>query len=266
MYVFREITGGIRTEWEGIEDRRVFYGMLLWPVMAAFLSLWIDASMFEVTTLFFLPPALYFIYSLENGRHLLLFGLVMTLVFLPLDYLAHATGLWIVATELPRVYGAAALESGWWGLLFVIYVIGFHERFLDDGEFDYFKKKFSAFEAVAFLSLVLIVFGIEFPSTFRFPLLYLMFIGPLVIAPVVYGIYEAGVTSLGITTVYFTYANFIHEIAALEVGAWNFPMTRTSAVATLEILGHSLPVEEFLVYMVLTAPAVVCYHHLLSRR
>ncbi len=264
--MFREVTHEVRGEWEGIEDRREFLSVVLWPVLAAISSLWIGASMFEVTTLFFLPPALYFIYSLENGRHLLLFALVMTLVFLPLDYLAHATGLWVVVTEFPRVYGAAALESGWWGVLFVIYVIGFHERFLDDGEFDYFGRKFSAFEAIAFLSMVFILLGIEFPSSFRFPLLYLLFMGPLVVAPVVYGIYEAGITSLGITTVYFTYTNFVHEITALEAGAWNFPLTRTSVAGTVEVLGHALPVEEFLIYMVFTAPAIVCYHHLLARR
>ncbi|MDY6771089.1 MAG: hypothetical protein SV186_03975 [Candidatus Nanohaloarchaea archaeon] len=254
----------LREEYHAIERKRVLAAMLVWPVVAAVLALTVGRSMLGVTAFFFLPPALYFIYTLDNGWHLLVFTVVMTLVFFPLDYLAHATGLWNVKTAFPRVLSGAAFESFLWGLFIVPYVVGFHESFFDDQQFDYFTWEFDVFEGLAVIGLLAVIIGVGLPGTLTLPLVYLLLISPLVVLPLIYGVMH-GVRRLELTTLYFFYVNLLHELTALQIGAWTFPLEQTSSILSLHILGHTIPIEEFVVYMLLLAPSIVCYHHILAK-
>lgn len=246
------------------EYRKEIIALWAWPILAYFLTLYTDSGMLGVTILFFLPPAFYLFHKIGNKKHIGILTIVMSLAIFPVDYIAHASGLWNVNTLFPRVFEVAVLEDLLWEMLVVPYIIGFHERYFDDNDFKYFNKKFELFEGVALLSLIVIVTGASLPSTLNFPLAYALVLGPIALVPLIYGVKEK-ITSLGYVTVYFGFVHLLHELAAIQVDAWHFPLTNTSAIATISIFGHTLPLEEFLIYVIMMSPALVCYHHILSK-
>lgn len=163
-----------------------------------------------------------------------------------------------------RLFGITVFEILFWFFSYVYYIIIFYECFLDRSTnlkrtsrllrypfylfaliFLFFLAKWMATGSFFTLPYFYLIVGIMFAI---FPILYTLFLYPKL------------VTKIAWVTLYFGVISFAWEIVAVHLSQWTFP--GDSFVGWLTFGNISFPFEEFLVWIVLGAPALVCWYEI----
>lgn len=129
------------------------------------------------------------------------------------------------------------------------------------GENDRVPKKALFAIAPGILALVVIVFGHVYdPAFWSFPYAYLV-LGLFTLPPFIILLvrrYRLVLKFLK-AALYFVPLYLAYELTALPLGQWDFP---GQYIGTVTILNTTLPLEEFLVWILLSSTIVLAYYEL----
>lgn len=242
------------------------YLMLVWPLFAAWLSLCVGANLLLSIIFFFVIPSV--ILSCLKP-HLVKKLLIFSFVFgIPLaivsDYCMQITGGWYAGTIFPwRVFGQGVIENLFWTPAAIYFVTIFYEVFFENeirrkAYFPQFKYFFT------FWLFVLISFFMLFylnPNALIIHYFYLKIGLVLSLVPVLFMIirYPKLIPKFFFVNLYFLYLFLVHELTALKLNQWSFP-NKAEVIASISLLNFSLPLEEFLYFVVLGALAILSFY------
>lgn len=248
-------------------NRRTTIFFILWPILAAFISLIINAKLYTSMALFFVLPGLFLSYLKPSLiRKISFFSLIAAVALGSLfDYIMEVTGGWAIGrSEFPNVWflNYISLIQIIWLFLYVYMVIFFYEIYFDK------EKKTALYPKMKpFILLMGGVFGFVVLSHFFAPsLLYInlfylkagvvLFLLPAVAIllkfPRLYG------KSLKVAS-YFFYSTFIYEMTALELNHWTYP-DATQFAGFIHIYQYSFPIEELFFWIMIGGLAIITWY------
>ena len=220
--------------------------IILSPLTAAVLSIFLHANFFVSLILFFGIPSAYL--AFKQPKYIvkaILFSLSSILVFIPIDYIAHFNKTWFIPSVLSyRLFNYVSLEGILWTIMHVFFVIMFYEYFLDKhiiNKWWYKRTKYLFLMLFSILAIFLAIFLFS-KEYLRVPYWYIMFGSVFVIIPVVLQAFRFPRVTLKIFKVlpYFFLVNFIYEITALKLGQWSFP--GTEYIGWVSFFWNTIPV------------------------
>lgn len=239
--------------------------LVLFPLLAALISLIIKANFLVSTLLFFGLPALWLSYRTPQMiKRTALFSLIFSLPFtILIDYIAILDKSWFVPlTVFPfRLLGVIPLEDFIWGFLLIYAVIIFYEYFLDKGKHNLIDQR------MKYLILPLVVLLITFfvlvftkPEFLMLKYAYLWLGVALIFLPAVtfLSFFPKLLSKYVKTGIYFFILAFLFELTGLQLGQWEFPGTHF--IGWVEMFGFHFPFEEFFFWMILAATAILSYY------
>ena len=238
--------------------------IILWPFLAAIISLLLNVTLLLSIAIFYVVPA--FFISLKGKKHVkktAIFALVIVPAVVVMDAIGHIAKSWFVPTIFPfRIFGSA-LEVAIWGFFTVYFIVIFYEFFLDH---HITKKlytprlKYLLISILVILSLFIFLF-INSPVLLEIPYFYLI-LGIIIVAvPAILGLFTTKrlLTKFFITAAYFFYFHLIYEIVALKLGWWLF-LTEGQFVGWVSLLGVNFPFEELFIFVMLGALSTIAYY------
>lgn len=246
----------------------IFY--ISWPVLSVIVAHLFKINYLSLILLSFGVPSAVLFRKLNERKHFLYFTVIFSVALSPLlDYLAHASDLWLIQTSLPRILRYARIESLLWGFFITFYTVGFYERYFRTDNHNGFGNSFYILHLLAAASIILIPLESILPKTLYLPHLYtigMIFIFLLPLADFLH-INKANHKGLWLSSLYFYYVNAMHEIAALLNNVWKFPLGQNTAViGSFQFLNYNIPFEEVTLYFFFLAPSLIAYYELLSKR
>jgi len=240
--------------------------LILLPILAALISLAIEANLITSILLFLGVPSLFLSYKKKEvvGRVALFSSFSIPLAIIA-DYLVVSDQLWFVPkTVFPfRILGITPLENIIFLFLMVFFVTMFYENFFDK------KIKHSLIDKrMKFLVVTLLILSVLF-----FTLLYIrpelllisyayFWIGLVIILiPIVLFLYHfpSFLLSYIKTTAYFFGLFFVFELVGLKLNQWTFP--GTNFIGWVEIFGFRFPLEEVIFWFGLLAAVILSYYY-----
>ena len=240
--------------------------LLLYPLIAGFLSLQFDLNLLWSVALFLFAPSLHLSFLLKKAiKKTALFSLstiVPAMIFV--DYISHITKQWsIPKTMFPfRILGVVSLEGVIWAFLLGYFIVMFYEYFFDvqnDRKLWHRKMIYitGLFVSLLVVTLILIVLA---PSLLEIPFFYFWWGTIIILIPTIIEMFRRPnlFGKFFLTGVYFFYLTFVYEIAALKLGWWSFP--GTDFIGWVSVLGVRFPLEEFFFWLILTAMAILSYY------
>lgn len=179
-----------------------------------------------------------------------------------IDYIAHVSGSWIESSNLGiRIMNSYPIESFFWGISYVYFIISFYEYFFDK---DKDKKTFSfnTKYLVSIVSFVCFLFGLIFfinkdllvIKYFYTFLILILFITPgaLILK------YKPKLLNKSLKQgAYFFLITIIYELSAIYAGHWHFK--GEYYIGFVEIFNLRFPFEELL-WLIFAVPAVVLWY------
>lgn len=109
------------------------------------------------------------------------------------------------------------------------------------------------------LCATLIAFVIVNGGTFSVPYYYLIVGLLLIVLPVIVLFrYPYLLQRLLEINIFFFFVFLLHELAALQLGIWDFPANKFIGMVT--IIGYTFPFEEFMFFICLSAPTIVAFY------
>ena len=182
-----------------------------------------------------------------------------------IDYPAYIDGSWFVPNSVYRILGnSTPIEDLLWAFLWVYFAIMFWEHFLDtSGAHKHFSKNLKYF---LILGIVLLFgfFSAYFlkPEILNEPYFYLKFGLVLFALPIAGTLFRfhkliPKVLAIGI---YFFFVSFLAELVGLKGSHWYF--NGENFIATFNLLGHKLPLEEIVFWWSLGVPGIICWYEL----
>lgn len=239
---------------------------VLYPFLASFLSFYLNLNTFESILVFLLIPSLHLSFLLRHSivKSATFSLLVSTFLFIPIDYVAHATKQWLVPdTIFPfRLFFFVPIEDILWAFLLGYFIIMFYEYFLDghrDRKMWRPRMKYlGAVFVLVFLIFLLLFFTL--PHLLQIPFFYLWMGIIVVLIPVIVELFRRPLLSgkLCLAGAYFFVLSLIYEITALKLGWWSFPSSQF--IGWIEVLDVRFPFEEFFFWLMLTAIAALAYY------
>ena len=242
--------------------------ILLWPIIAAALSLLIKANYFVSTLLFFGVPSVYLsIINKKYVKKLAIFSLGLGVLFtIVADYIAVVSGGWFIPHSIfdpLRLFGLLPLEDYLWISLYFYLITMFYETFLEEKctpQLYHPALKYLVMIIIAMVGLFAIFYLFQ-PDILKMSYAYIKIGIVFVLLPIIlvlckfpklYGkFFKAGA--------YFFFLTFLYEITALQLGQWTFP-GENQFIGYINILGISFPFEEFFFWIMLGAMAILSYY------
>src|SRR3989344_735451 len=123
--------------------------LIIFPLIAAFLTFYLRLNYVNATLLFFGVPSVYL--SIKNPARIKRSLIFTTLLFVffsfVIDYPAYIDGSWFVPNSVYRILGnSTPIEDLLWAFLWVYFAIMFWEHFLDtSGAHKHFSKNLKYF-------------------------------------------------------------------------------------------------------------------------
>ncbi|MEK6953326.1 MAG: hypothetical protein AABX29_10035 [Nanoarchaeota archaeon] len=240
--------------------------LLLYPIIASLISLYLKTDFFISILLFFGVPSLFLsIKAKEHVKKTLLFSLMMGIpLSIIIDYIAHFNGTWWVPSPFFnfRILDLVPLEDLLWGVLYLYFIIMFYECFIDK----HVTKKLYTKHTRTIVLILLVIVGLFFfiliqnPVYLRIPYFYLISGIVIGIIPILAVLFKFPIlfTKLLKTTSYFFFFTFMYEITALKLGWWEF--RGEEFIGWVEISGVKFPFEELFFWMILGAMGVLSYY------
>lgn len=239
--------------------------MILFPIVAAVLTLVFQTNFLTSTLLFFGIPSAYL--SFRNPG-VVLRNLVAVTFSIPLGFVADYLGVldksWYVPTTVFnfRILDVVPLEDLIWGYLWIFFAIMFYEHFLDFGKRgDRISKDIKYLVVFALvLSTVFSLLLLVRPGLLRIEHFYLkggvvLFLLPLITFLAFFPKFLTKYIKVGI---YFFGLSLLFELVALHTHQWEFPGQHF--IGFVDLLGLSFPFEEFLFWFVLGVSSVLSYY------
>ncbi len=239
--------------------------ILLWPIIAAILSMIFKVKFFFGIFLFLIIPSIYL--SLKQKKYVAktaLFSAAGLFVFIAIDYIAVTMSQWYFPHSiLPyRLFGKVALEGVLWMFAWVYFIIMYYEYFLEKKcaprlYYPAFKFMFIGFLAI--LATFLIVKQIN-ESFLHIPYFYLVFGIFLGLIPLVCVLlrFPNLFTDFAKAAVYFAFFGLVWELTGVPLGHWSFPGTQF--IGWVKLFGVRFPFEELFVWILLGAMAVLSWY------
>ena len=240
--------------------------VLLIVVAAAWLTVQFNWKGFYSIVAYFIVPAVYLCFREEKNYKKILAG---TFIFgglggLPFDLLAQVNNIWTTSYSRfvfpQKIYGPTSIDYATFYFAFVFFITVFYEHFLDDEKKKTISKNLPyalAFFIFAFaLISVIYVFN---PRLLIMPYEYLI-LGFVATVPISgYMLWRKPrlapkMIKVGIFSFFVT---LTAEITAMMTGQWEWP---GQYIATISTFGLVFPVEEFIFWIFLGAPAIVAYY------
>ena len=240
--------------------------IILFPIVAAVLTLVFKTNFLVSTLLFFGLPSLYLSFRKPG---IIFKSLIFTALFsIPLaiviDYLALMDKSWFVPTTVFnfRFLGIIPIEDFIWGFLCVFFAIMFYEYFLDFGKKEDRLAKNIKYLTIILLSLLILFFLFLFVSPGLLHIKYFYLKGGLILAllPLItfLSFFPRLWTKYVKIGVYFFGLSLLFELVGLHTNQWTFPSH--NFIGFVEIFGLKIPFEEFLFFIVLGVPWMLSYY------
>jgi len=239
--------------------------VILFPVLAAIITITIRTDLLISTMLFFGLPVVFLAVRRpsvfeDSAAFAFIVSVPLSLFF---DTLAAINGSWIVPmTVYPvRLFGVATIEIYLFGLLWVLYATLFYKYFLDGSNMMDIMSSRAIYLALFSFSLPVYVvagFSLDY-NLLHIPYFYAVSGITFVIAPlIVFLTFHPNFwRKFIIAGSYFFYILTLFEIGALTAGQWTFPGAQF--VGTLQLFGFRIPIEELIVWMLLATPSILAY-------
>jgi hypothetical protein len=239
----------------------IFFFIL--PILASLISIIFKTSFFISVLLFFGGQAIYF--SLKNKRKALkaiIFCLFATPLIFIIDYFASWDNSWIIPTVFSfKILGTNSLEGFIWSWFYIYTIIMFYEHFLEKTKDVLIHPRMKY--ALIFISSIVGVFVIG--RIFLQNMIstrYFYFIGALIgwLFPTFMMLirHPTLIRKYLITGSYFLYLSILEEIVGQTLNHWYFP--GTNFIGWINFFSHKIPLEEFVVFIILGAMGVLSYY------
>ena len=247
-----------------------YFFLILFPIFATVISLYLKVNFFTSIILFFVIPSFYL--SLHLGKkffRVVFFSLICGLLpSLIIEQLAVHNNIWSVTSIFTARFFTVPIEQILWGTSFVYVIIAFYEVFFAKKTKELINQR--AFFLAGFF-LFLFFFVTYFLSSFPdFPLFkmrfYYMIAGIIIfLIPIVVTIikYPKIRYQFFIIALYFFVLNTLFEFVAIKLNLWSFP-GEEEYVAMINLFNITIPVEEFFFFSILGSSAVLSYYCLFN--
>jgi len=239
--------------------------IILWPIIASIIMIFFKANFFTSILLYYVLPSIVISYRHQAFiiKSLLFAGASLPML-LVVDYMAVKAGSWYFPTSIfaHRLFGVTTFEVVLWMFSYVYFVVIFYEYFLDHACKVERTRYALRYVFIPFLIIFLIFLSsIIFTEIFfKVNYLYLWFgiIFAFIPIPLVLLKFPHLFTKLAEATVYFSFSSFLWEIVALRLNQWTFP--GQYFIGWIEIFNVRFPFEEFLIWIVLGAAAILSWY------
>ena len=241
-------------------DKIVF---LTTPILATILALLLKTDFLVTSLLFYLVPAIYISIKLQDR---ILKSLVFTIILLiPLTFVIYGLGVfggaWHVPTTSSNLFlGFIALQDVVWALVFVYLVVMLYQYTADKGNDIIFPKKL--WYLCAIVAILLVALGISWLANDAFIVISFAYVAigvAFVLVPIVlFSIFRSTKSiSMIPITIYLAIVNVLYEFVGLTLDLWSFP--GAEFLGYIPFFSHSLPIEEFVFFILLAAPAIIVF-------
>jgi len=241
--------------------------ILIWPIIAAILSLIFEPNAFGSIILFLAIPSIYLaIKGREYVKKALLFTLAVGITtMIILDYVAQKTGAWVMYPDSIinfKLFGIVTFEVVLWAVFTCFFIIIFYEYFINKHSTRIFwQSKMKYVLMLAIISFIIfLVFLFAIPDLLNIPYFYLTWGIVLLLIPFLIQLfrYPKTTSKFFLAGAYFFYLHFIYEITALKLGWWTFP--GTEFIGQISMLGVIFPIEELIFWFILLALTTLSYY------
>lgn len=239
-------------------------------VFSRVMSVFLHASFFISTILFFGLPALYLTIRIKDTKAIKKAGLFALLSMIPiaaLDVFAVTNKSWLVPSSIFsfRIFDIVPLEDLIWGGLLIYTTVLFYEYFLDRGKNMLKINKLARMVVIFFVTLLF--FGVIFlylnPEFLKIPYYYfwggIIFILVPTIAFLIF--YPKLIHKFLIAGLYFFFLGLVFEITGLELRQWEFPTM--GLLGWVDVFNYRFPAEELLFWLILFSSATLSYYEFL---
>lgn len=213
-------------------------------------------------------PTLYLLFRKpENIQKALWAGFLFGILFgIPFEFMAMYSKAWIINPSYllfsGTIFGVVSLDEVIWYFLWTAFAITFYEHFIEH------DKKWTVsphiYKGILFaLFMNMIVFSIfHFAPQFLLIRHAYFILGICAIVPMFWllNIHPKLFLKFVPITLFFAPIYLGHDIVAIEKGWWSF--TGTYVFGGLNIMGHLLPLEEILFWIVLGSAVMASYHEI----
>jgi hypothetical protein len=239
--------------------------LILLLVIAFLLTLAFDLKLLSSVLLFFAMPSVYLMFkNPQIIRKSLIFAAIVSVpLSLFVDTLAAVNRAWIVPTTVfgLRLFGFATIEVYLFGFFWVLFSILFYREFLDvEPETERISSRIVYYIWLSAGLILYVAVGFAFDTRLLLiPYFYIVVGVCLVLVPLLLFLlfYPRFVKRFSVAGAYFFLVLLFFEIAALVTGQWIFPGEYLGLVF---VFGYRIPVEEFLIWMGLSTPALLAYY------
>lgn len=221
--------------------------------------------------MFFLLPSLYLFLRRGHLNALKIFAtsIITGIAAGALDAAITANhGWWVPEGQLifpQRFFGIWNIDNTLWYMGLIFYMVAFYEYFLDPYKHRHLSKRFRYFLLFPIvISAVVIVLAAVFPDTLsHVRYAYLTLALPFIVLPFILLLslgrkkIPALLGRFSLLSLFFFFVNLTHEITALQNNQWIFP---GEYIGTVHLAGVVIPIEEFLLYIVLSGFAGLAYY------
>ena len=242
--------------------------ILIWPIIAAILSLLLKANILVSILLFMVIPSAYLsIININAIRKAAIFSFALSIpLAIIVDHIMEQTGGWFLPYSVfgsLRILEFVTIEQIIWLLFYLYFIVMFYETFLEKecANKPYFSK-FKYLIITLYLSLGLFVmFHFLRPELLKIDYFYLKFgliFGALPVL-LMFLKFPALYSKLLRAGAYFFYFSFIYEITALNLGQWEFPAAN-QLIGYINLFGLKFPYEELIFWMILGGIGALVYY------
>lgn len=244
--------------------------MILWPLIAAVISLATHTNYFIGALLLFGVPGLYLSILIPKTAFRVAFA---SLLALPIpfitDYIAHVGKAWYVFADSKwRILGGSItfVDIAWF-FMWIFCILMVWEYFFDDSRTKQpWSKRTPTLARILVVALIIFfTMYLIVPHLLVLPYAYVWIVVLLVIPPIALELWHHPrlAPKLFWITFYFAYAILIHELVALQLGFWMFPGTQY--IGWLQLFQFRIPLEEVITFILLgTATCICCYEYYLD--
>jgi hypothetical protein len=240
--------------------------ILIWPIVATVISLFLKTNSLWTLFLFFVLPSLYLGYrGKEYVKKVLIYSTITTIpLMIWIEYIAEITGTWFVpSTSFPfKLFGLVAIEVILWAFLTAFFILIFYEYFINKHRTKKLytsRLKHIGIAGLILLGIFIFLFLIA-PSLLKIPYFYMFFGVILLLIPFLVQMlkYPKTTSKFFLAGAYFFYFHFILEVVGLKLGLWTFP--GTDFIGWINIFGVGFPIEELIFWFILLALTTISYY------
>ena len=247
-----------------IHKKRVLDAVILISFFILSTLLIITLKLGHITTvlLYFGFPSIYLLLRYPFIRkRILFFAIPLSVVALFLvDYIGQINQAWQTSTIFPvKILGVVPLENFIWGLLLAVLILVVYEVFIDARHTNPKISKNYKWFIIMMVGSFIAFFTLIVHNPPRTTFAYLKFFFPIHILPIVYIMVKHPKLVpklIKISLILFIFF-LTYEIIGLHFNFWSFP---GEYIATTEMFGVVIPLEELLLWVVLISATVVAWH------